>query len=99
MGSVPPLLRLTGDSVAQALARAGKQRDLPRSITAVDARRRHQGGEAVEQLQRRQAQRAVAARTGFVAFVEQAFGTTSAHFSTPGDPGLAEAIRVSSLPA
>ncbi len=40
----------------------------------MDARRRHQGGEAVEQFQRRQRQRAVSTRTGFVAVVEQALG-------------------------
>ena len=40
----------------------------------VEAWRRHQGGEVVEQLQRRQQQRAVSARAGFVALVEQAFG-------------------------
>jgi hypothetical protein len=41
---------------------------------AVDARRRHQGGEAVDQLQRRQEQRAAPARTGLGALIEQAFG-------------------------
>jgi hypothetical protein len=41
---------------------------------AVDPRRRHQHGEAVEQLQWRQAQRAAPARTGLGALIEQAFG-------------------------
>jgi hypothetical protein len=44
---------------------------------AVDARRRYQRGEAVEQLQRRQEQRAVPARNGFAALVEQALGISS----------------------
>jgi hypothetical protein len=41
---------------------------------AVDARRRHQGGQAVEQLERRQDLRAVPARTLLVSLVEQALG-------------------------
>ena len=41
---------------------------------AVNSRRRHQGGEAVEQLAWRQAQRSVPARTGLGALMEQAFG-------------------------
>ena len=40
----------------------------------MDPRRRHQGGEAVEQLERGQEQRAVPARTGLGALVEQALG-------------------------
>ena len=41
---------------------------------AVDPRRRHQSGEAIEQLQRRQDLRAVPARTLFGALVEQVLG-------------------------
>jgi hypothetical protein len=39
-----------------------------------DPRRRHRRGEAVEQLQRRQQQRAVPAQIGLGALVEQALG-------------------------
>ena len=42
---------------------------------AVDAQRRHQRGEAVEQLERGQALRAVPARTLLGALVEQMVGT------------------------
>ena len=50
-----------GDRRAQR--RVGRQHT--EVAVAVDARRRHQGGEAVEQLQRSQDQRTVPARTGF----------------------------------
>jgi len=42
----------------------GRSRRHIEVAVAVDPRRRRQGGEAVEQLQRRQEQRAVPARTG-----------------------------------
>jgi hypothetical protein len=41
---------------------------------AVDARRRHQGGDAVDQLQRGQEQRTVPARTRLGVVVAQALG-------------------------
>ena len=40
----------------------------------MNPRRRHQGGEAVDELQRGQAQGAAAAGAGLAAVVEQAFG-------------------------
>jgi hypothetical protein len=45
---------------------------------AVISRRRHQGGEAFEQLESGRAQRSVPARTGLGALIEQAFGIESA---------------------
>jgi len=73
-----------GDSLWTAnFCRSGSPREFPGSgrsrqhaevAVAVDARWRHQGGEVVEQFQRRQQQRAVSTRTGFVALIVQAFG-------------------------
>jgi hypothetical protein len=45
-----------------------------RRSNGCDSRRRHQCGEAVEQLQRRQQQRAVPAQTGLGDLVEQTLG-------------------------
>ena len=53
---------------------SGRSREHAEVAGAVYARRRHQGGEAVDQLQRRQEQRAAPARTGLGALIEQAFG-------------------------
>jgi hypothetical protein len=52
----------------------GRSRQHADAAAAVDARRRHQGGDPVEQFQRRKEQRAVPARTGLGALVEQALG-------------------------
>lgn len=63
---------------------------------AVDARRRHQGGEAVEQLQRRQEQRTVPARTGLGALIEQAFGNQFDALRSSGAVRLAAPAELTS---
>jgi len=54
---------------------SGRSRQPAEIAMAVDAQRRHQRGEAVEQLERGQALRAVPARTLLGALVEQMVGT------------------------
>ena len=53
---------------------SGHSRQRSDVAMAVDDPRRHQGDEAVDQLQGGEEQRAAAARPGFAVLVEQAFG-------------------------